>query len=127
MSKGLTLSPKHGLNPCLLQCNICGDDTGEIALLGKLKEDAEAPRRACISLEPCKKCKEYMQLGVILISVKDTDKEYRTGGWCVVKDELIQKMEMPPELETAVLEKRVCMIPDVAWDRFGLPRGDAQT
>ena len=44
MGKSVTLSKKHGLNPSITVCPICGKETG-IALLGKLKEDKEAPRK----------------------------------------------------------------------------------
>ena len=44
MSKGIRVSEKHGVNPSITICPICGKETG-IALLGKLKGDTEAPRK----------------------------------------------------------------------------------
>lgn len=44
MSKNIRLSEKHGVNPSITVCPICGKETG-IALLGKLKGDEEAPRK----------------------------------------------------------------------------------
>ena len=44
MSKGIRVSEKHGVNPSITICPICGKETG-IALLGKLKGDEEAPRK----------------------------------------------------------------------------------
>lgn len=44
MSKGIRVSEKHGVNPSITICPICGKETG-IALLGKLKGDKEAPMR----------------------------------------------------------------------------------
>lgn len=41
MGKGVTLSKKHGLNPSITVCPICGKETG-IALLGKLKGDEKS-------------------------------------------------------------------------------------
>lgn len=43
MGKGITLSKKHGLNPSITVCPICGKEEG-IALLGHIKGDEEAPR-----------------------------------------------------------------------------------
>lgn len=43
MGKGVTLSKKHGLNPSMAMCPICGKAEG-IALLGNIKRDEEAPR-----------------------------------------------------------------------------------
>ena len=101
------LSPKHGLNPTMGVCFFCGEETGEIALLGKLKGDKEAPRRAVLHYDPCKKCKERWADGVALIAVvteqpedkrppiANADKEhpdlYPTGNYAVIKQEAAEK------------------------------------
>src|SRR5574344_1275048 len=66
----ISLSEKHGLNPMIPKCFVCGEDKNIIALMGRLPGDREAPRNAVIDREPCGKCKEYMKAGVILISVR---------------------------------------------------------
>lgn len=43
MGKGIKFSEKHGVNPTITLCPVCGKETG-IAMLGKLKNDAEAPK-----------------------------------------------------------------------------------
>lgn len=43
MGKGIKLSEKYGLNSSITLCPICGKETG-IAMLGKLKNDLEAPK-----------------------------------------------------------------------------------
>lgn len=53
MSKSIRLSEKHGVNPSITICPICGKETG-IALLGKLKGDKEAPMR--MLSDPCDDC-----------------------------------------------------------------------
>lgn len=53
MSKGIRVSEKHGVNPSITICPICGKETG-IALLGKLKGDKEAPMRMLSDL--CDDC-----------------------------------------------------------------------
>lgn len=70
MSKGITLSKKHGLNPSLDICFWCGEPKG-IALCGKMKGDVESPKNMVTSLEPCDKCREKFMLGVHLIEVTD--------------------------------------------------------
>lgn len=55
MSKNIKLSPKHGVNPSLLKCPICGKEYG-LALLGRLKGDAEAPKT--IEGDLCDECKK---------------------------------------------------------------------
>ena len=53
--KGIELSEKHGVNPSMLCCPVCGKEYG-VALLGKLKGDEEAPMRI-IGNELCNDCK----------------------------------------------------------------------
>lgn len=123
----IKLSPKHGVNPSLMVCPVCGEEYG-VALLGRLPGDAEAPRRAVYENKPCDKCKEYMKQGVILISVRDgeegSDNPYRTGGWVVVKREAIRRIVTSPELAEEICAKGVAYVPDSVWDMLGLPRGD---
>ena len=143
MSDGILLDAKHGLNPGLEQCFICGEAKG-VVLWGRIKtstrealhkggipasNSGEAPRMMCLDKEPCPKCQEHMKQGVILISVRDPkskeeeDNPYRTGGWVVVKEELIRRLVSPPELVEQILKKRMTFVPDEDWDMLGLPRG----
>lgn len=120
----ISLSPKHGVNPMMVSCFICGQDTGELALLGRLKGDAQAPHRASLDRAPCEKCKEHMAKGIILISVRDGesgDNPYRTGGWAVVKEEAVKRIA-PPGLVDDICRHRMAFVPDAAWDSLGLPR-----
>lgn len=61
----IELSPEHGLNPTMGVCFRCGKPTGEIALLGRVRtdgcDDAEAPREAVLSLDPCAECVKEMK------------------------------------------------------------------
>lgn len=78
MSKGIEISPKHGLNPTIPVCFWCGNEKNEIALLGRIREktnrnsDIEAPRRMVIDYEPCDECKEMWDSGVAVIEVQET-------------------------------------------------------
>ena len=83
--KGILLSPKHGVNPTLLKCFWCGGDAG-IALLGKLKGDAEAPRKICLNLEPCDACKAKFKQGVQLIEVTDDGSRFKGNDAFALKD-----------------------------------------
>lgn len=112
MSNGITLSPKHGLNPSLDVCFWCGEAKG-VALLGRIHEkkgdrtDVEAPREMVTSLEPCDKCKEHFKQGIHLIEVSDDGSRFRdderfvlrdpdgaahwpTGRWAVVRPEAMK-------------------------------------
>jgi len=86
MSGSIRLHPKHGLNPTMPVCFCCGQDTGEIALLGAAYK-GEAPHRMVMDKAPCKKCQDLMTRGVILIETRDGEEgenPYRTGYMTVV-------------------------------------------
>lgn len=80
----IKLSPKHGVNPTIGKCMWCGEPIGELALLGKLKGDVEAPRYSVLSYEPCDKCKEIWKQGVALIEC--TPNEFEDGRPPFTKD-----------------------------------------
>lgn len=61
------LSPKHGVNPTIPQCAVCGADRQEVALLGLLPDDERAPHKCVIDGEPCDKCKRAMAEGVLFV------------------------------------------------------------
>jgi hypothetical protein len=86
MSKNIPLSPKHGVNPSVLHCEICGKDYG-IGLMGKLPGDKEAPKDVAHGL--CPDCENVInQGGVMIIEVRDGEGQknpknpYRTGRIC---------------------------------------------
>ena len=109
-----------GMSNCFF-CN----EAKEILLDRRLRNSL--PRSAVYNHEPCDKCKGYMQQGIILISVnekltKDMQNPYRSGGWCVIKEEAIRRMLQPGDLLNDILKKRMAFVPDNAWDALGLPR-----
>jgi len=122
----MKISEKHGVNPSLMVCYFCQKEYG-VALLGRLPGDAVAPRSACYNREPCPECQQHMTNGIILISVdetktKDQNNPWRTGGWCVVREDAIRRIVRPKELLDNILKHRVAFLPDDVWDQLGLPR-----
>jgi hypothetical protein len=79
MSRGIKLSPKHGVNPSISVCFWCGKQKNAIVLLGKLKGDAKAPKEAVFDYEPCDECREGMSRGVSIIEAVQTREESKTG------------------------------------------------
>ena len=127
------LHEEHGVNPAIYQCYLCGEDIGLIlpgARVQKFKDAGLADSTGkmnmhigCLDMEPCDKCKSIMKQGVIFISTRDDDQEYRTGGWCVVKKAAVREIGIqPPELLESILNQGVCFIGDSAYDAIGLPR-----
>lgn len=98
MSKNILLSEKHGVNPSMTTCFYCGEVTG-IALMGKLKNDEEAPKECCISIEPCDACKEKYK-DYCLVVEKDRDEHANpTGRWFAIKkDQVVDEMRDFPVL-----------------------------
>lgn len=76
---GIELSPKHGLNPMLTTCFWCGEPMG-VALVGRIRKkddnDAEAPRRSFVDLEPCANCRKKFEQGVLLIEVTEDGSKF---------------------------------------------------
>ena len=131
MSKGdIRLSPKYGLNPAIPICYFCGENKNEIIIPGKLKGDIEAPKACVWNMNPCDKCEGYMKKGILCMSVdpekskQDTRNPYRTGGWVVVKEEVIPRFITDEKLVTQIMKARFVFIEDEVWDKIGLPRGE---
>lgn len=90
MSDSIRLHNKYGVNPTLAVCFYCGEETGEIALLGAAY-NGEAPMHMCVSVEPCKKCKEKYKDYVLLVEAKNDEKgkPQPTGRWLAIKKECV--------------------------------------
>lgn len=115
MARSIRLHPKYGVNPTIPVCFFCGKERGELVLLGAAYK-GEAPMKMCMDKTPCKECKEYMSLGVMLVSVQDNsekDNPFRTGCISVIKTEAAEKLG---------IKGRFAFIEDSLWDKLGLPR-----
>ena len=71
MSKGIKISPKHGLNPTIPVCFWCGKQKNEIALMGHMKGDIEAPKNMVLEYVPCEECPNHMAMGVAVLEASD--------------------------------------------------------
>lgn len=71
MSKGIKISPKHGLNPTIPVCFWCGKQKNEIALMGRMKDDIEAPKNMVLDYVPCEECQSHMAMGVAILEASD--------------------------------------------------------
>jgi hypothetical protein len=93
--------------------------------------------------EPCSKCKDYMVLGVIVITYDESKTDFedlivlpennktsmpnfhRSGGWFVVKDEAIERWRQvtdSPKIIDAAVKHRFLFIPDQLTELLGLPK-----
>lgn len=89
MRKDITLNKKHGLNPSMTVCPICGKKES-IAILGHIKGDKEAPRY--IQGDICDECKaKVADNKCFVISVGE---DRRLKRYVIVsKDVFTQKVE----------------------------------
>ena len=71
MSKGIKISPKHGLNPTIPVCFWCGKQKNEIALMGRMTDDIEAPKNMVLDYVPCEECQSHMAMGVAILEASD--------------------------------------------------------
>ena len=71
MSKGIKISPKYGLNPTIPVCFWCGKQKNEIALMGRMTDDIEAPKNMVLDYEPCEECQSHMAMGVAVLEASD--------------------------------------------------------
>jgi hypothetical protein len=116
----IRLHPKHGLNPTLVACWLCGSETGEIALLGAACKE-EAPRHMTVNHSICGKCQGMLDEGrIALIEAVRPRPAYeggdpepkRTGGLAFIKEEAAKRIFNIPlggskivYVEPGVLEK----------------------
>lgn len=110
--KSIRLSPKHGVNPALTHCPICGKAMG-VALFGRLEGDKEAPHDVA-DPEPCDECQEHMRLGVLFV---ERSGNMITGSRWVLKEEAAERIlgVVDEEMRRDVMRRRVCHIePDAA-------------
>ena len=71
MSKGIKISPKYGVNPTIPVCFWCGKQKNEIALMGRMKGDIEAPKNMVLDYVPCEECQNHMAMGVAVLEASD--------------------------------------------------------
>lgn len=118
---------KNSLGVAMIRCYFCGEPKGILIntkLHPSLAEKVEEAHDKVVDTEPCPKCAEWMKKGIILIGVRDDDKEYRTGRFAVVTENAIQEMLAGTEMLEPVLRQRVAFIDETTWHAVGLPEGD---
>ena len=108
----------------MFNCFYCGRPAG--VLLDRSLRKTLPRNVGVLDRQPCSECKEFMEQGVICISVDasrttDAKNPYRSGGWCVVKERGIQQMPFDDAIKESVLEQRVLFLEDMVWFSLGLP------
>lgn len=125
----MRLSRKHGVNPCIAECYICGKSKNEILLTGLAgermaremgREDGAMPMQAVFDVNPCEECKK---LGVALIEMSSEGRDAKpTGRRCLMKEEAVRRVVTPLELQEHMLRVRAAYLTKETWDELGLSR-----
>lgn len=131
---GIRVSEKHGVNPSIMQCFLCGGDKG-IALLGRMQGDAEAPRKACYDKEPCDECKKHMSMGILIIGIdealsKDPENPYRNGEISVLKREAAEEIftnVFGANMAAATMKIGACFMSEDVMRKIGIPKPEEKS
>ena len=145
---GIPISEKYGVNPSIPLCFYCGEPKNEVALLGRLPRDREAPHHCLLDMEPCDTCVERRETHIHLIVLEEGEGEKiegqrqdwrnqmasllsrkqrpfipkvkRTGlAFWIDRDQLAQVVT-PPELAAQVLAAGWSFIPPGVVEKLGL-------
>jgi hypothetical protein len=124
----IKLSPKHGVNPTLGICYYCHHETGEVGLLGRLPDDREAPRHSVLDREPCARCRNAMERGVMIVERRPGEEErgapiLTTGNVWVMAEDAIRQMLKPPEFAEQVITNRMAFVTPETARIWGLHNG----
>ena len=126
MSKGITLSPKYGVNPCIPLCFFCQKPKNEIVMLGRIWQkdangkkvrgtDLEAPKNLVLDYELCEECMKELVDNDELLALEVSNQidgmpialDYvPTGKYTKISaKEFVETQgeEIPP--------KRICLVP----------------
>ena len=95
----LRISEKHGVNPSVDTCFICGKETSVVLFGASYKDEngktVEAPRRVCTG-QLCDDCQKVIdEGGIFFIAVKDGESgnnPWRTGQIAALKEEAVQRI-----------------------------------
>lgn len=130
-----------GNHVAMTRCFFCGE--GSTILLHKRLGDVSAFHDKVVDMEPCTKCRGFMEMGVILIAIDDEKSDkgwnippdmgsrdhgrwmpnpYRTGGFFVVTDSFIQRVFSPKALTDQIIKMRWTFIDHVAAEKLGLTK-----
>lgn len=102
MEEKITLSEKHGVNPTMDLCMICGE-VHQIILLGKLPNDEEAPKQVCTG-QICNKCIKQLEEGKERLYI-EYNEDKPTGRYIKVPDDYLDS-----DYLTTLEDKRVIYI-----------------
>lgn len=128
-TNSIKISQKHGVNPTIPICFWCRKEKNEIALLGKLPGDAEAPRSAWLmgDYEPCDACKKLREQGIDLMEATDFPTinprqpawhgAYPTGRHMILRENAIRAI-FTPDVADDLCKRRIGFMDKEAFENL---------
>lgn len=125
----ITLSKKHGVNPTIPICFWCGKEKNEIAMLGKLPGDMEAPRSMWIpgDYDPCEECEQNWNKGIRVIEASNAPVlypeqpsyygAYPTGNNIILEPNKIEVIFKNVDFDK-IREKKMCFMDKSAFTKL---------
>lgn len=119
----IRLSDKHGVNPSVGLCFICGE-SHSVLLYGKLKGDAEAPRETVHGF--CKQCedkitKEKKIACIQVTSDREEGETKRTGPVFFIHEDDWETLPVGKDLTENGKKARIVWIDKEAWEALFFP------
>ena len=113
----------------LTKCYFCGEDN-EILLSKHLSDMSEYHGKVC-SMEPCNKCTEYMEKGIILIGIDSQKSDpdwnkssfpnpYRTGHFAVITEEGFKRIFTAGDAVDFGLKNRFMFVEGCIFEELGI-------
>lgn len=135
----IQLHPKHGLNPTMPVCFWCGQDKGEIALLGA-KYKGEAPPKMVLDYMPCGACQTAQESGITCIEATTPNRTKNpplandgalsmtcpTGRWVVVKREAFERFPVADQLKAQIMERGKCFLDPDTFNQLFAGVGESE-
>lgn len=110
----LRLSKKHGINPSVAHCKLCGDSYGVVLFGASYHGGEEAPR--AIASGHCDKCLKALRSGcVFFIEAAEGGLNERTGRMAAITKEAFDRMFQGTEKGQQVF----LMLPEMFENMFG--------
>lgn len=134
----IRLHKEYGVNPTMPVCFWCGEEKGEVALLGAAYK-GEAPSRMILDYNPCQKCEAEFSAGIAIMEAGDRpnhdgqisvykDRDvYPTGRVVVVTEEAVSKWFEEATAEEVLKHRRTFMDKAMFDQLFGKLVTNAKT
>ena len=112
----IRISEKHGINPCMLVCQVCGESYA-IALPGYIKGDKKAPKQIIQGF--CDDCQKALDKSIMIVE-KDSNNETMRVVGVDKTSSLFTEEFLGPQVKE-ILKTGGMFVTTEDWEYLGLP------